>query len=89
MPNNDTTKQADMPTNNPKTAPNYEEAITELENIVRQMESENLPLAQALSAYKRGAELLKSCQQSLSAAEQQVRMVAEDNQLVSYNPEKE
>ncbi len=78
-----------MSKKNPETQLNYEEAIAELEGIVRQMESDNLPLAQALTAYKRGAELLKVCQQSLSDAEQQIRMVSEDNQLVSFNPEKE
>lgn len=82
-------KQAYMSKKNSDTQPNYEEAIAELENIVRLMESENLPLAQALTAYKRGAELLKICQQSLSDAEQQIRMVSEDNQLVSLNTEKE
>ena len=82
-------KQAYMSKKNPDTQPNYEEAIAELEGIVRQMESENLPLAQALTAYKRGAEFLKICQQSLSDAEQQVRIVSEENKLVSFNPEKE
>ncbi len=78
-----------MSKKNSETPPNFEEAITELEHIVRQMESDQLPLAQALAAYKRGAALLKICQQSLADAEQQVRMVSEDNQLVSFNPEKE
>lgn len=78
-----------MSKKNPETKLNYEEAIAELEDIVRQMESENLPLAHALTAYKRGAELLKACQQSLTDAEQQIRIVAEDNTLVSFNPEKE
>jgi len=87
--NNRENKHAYMSKNNPEKQPNYEEAITELENIVRQMESENMPLAQALTAYKRGAELLKVCQQSLSDAEQQVRIVSEDNKLVSFNPGKE
>ncbi len=78
-----------MSKKNTETQPNYEEAIAELEDIVHQMESENLPLAQALTAYKRGAELLKICQQSLSDAEQQVRIVSEENKLISFNPEKE
>lgn len=78
-----------MSKKNSDTTPNFEEAITALENIVRQMESDNLPLAQALEAYKRGAALVKICQQSLADAEQQIRLVSEDNQLVSFNPEKE
>lgn len=66
---------------------NYETAIAELEAIVSQMESENLTLEQSLSAHKRGAELLKICQQSLTEAEQQVRIVSEANKLNAYHPE--
>ncbi|HIE90282.1 MAG TPA: exodeoxyribonuclease VII small subunit [Methylophilaceae bacterium] len=72
----------------PETPPNYEDAIANLEDIVRQMESENLPLEQSLNAYKRGAELLKACQQSLSNAEQEVRIISEANKLTTFNPEK-
>lgn len=76
-----------MQTKPTETAPNYEDAIAELEGIVRQMESENLPLEQSLNAYKRGAELLKVCQQSLSNAEQEVRIISEANKLAAFNQE--
>lgn len=68
---------------------NYETAIAELESIVNQMESENLPLEQSLNAYKRGAELLQICQKSLADAEQQVRIVSSENKLNEYNPNSE
>lgn len=73
-------KSAVMPTN-------YETAVAELEAIVSQMESEKLTLEQSLSAYKRGAELLKICQQSLTEAEQQVHIVSGDNKLNAYSPD--
>lgn len=76
-----------MQTKPTETPPNYEDAIAELEGIVRQMESENLPLEQSLNAYKRGAELLKICQQSLSSAEQEVRIISEANKLTAFSPE--
>jgi len=63
----------------------YETAIAELESIVSQMESEKLTLEQSLSAYKRGAELLKICQQSLVAAEQQIQMLSEEKKLTDYS----
>ena len=71
------------------TPPNYETAIAELEAIVSQMESETLPLEKSLEAYKRGAELLKVCQQSLTNAEQQVQIISEKNKLSAFNPNKE
>ena len=67
-------------------APNFEASIAELESIVVQMESGNLPLDQSISAYKRGAALLQACQQSLADAEQQVRILNEANKLVPFNP---
>ena len=60
---------------------NFESALSELENIVSQMEAGQLPLEQALAAYKRGSELLQYCHKSLTEAEQQVRILTENNTL--------
>jgi exodeoxyribonuclease VII small subunit len=65
-------------------APNFESALLELETIVSQMESGNLPLEQSINAYKRGAALLQSCQKSLSDADQQIRILTEANQLEAF-----
>lgn len=59
----------------------FGQALAELESIVSQMESGELPLEQSLSAYKRGAELLQFCQKSLADVEQQVRLLNESHQL--------
>lgn len=53
----------------------YESALAELENIVSEMESGQLPLEASLTAYKRGAELLQYCRQQLADAEQQVKIL--------------
>ncbi len=52
----------------------FEAALTELESIVATMEGGQLPLAESLAAYKRGAELLQFCQAALKDAEQQVQI---------------
>ena len=70
-----------MTKNSPQQAPDFESSLLELEAIVSQMESGNLPLEQSINAYKRGSSLLQSCQKSLSDAEQQVRILTEANQL--------
>ena len=64
-----------------KTPQSFEAFIAELEDIVTQMESGQLPLEQSLNAYKRGTELLKICQKSLVEVEQQVRLLTEANKL--------
>ena len=71
----------------PEASPHFEATIAELESIVAQMESGNLPLDQSIQAYKRGAELLQSCQQSLADAEQQVRILTEANKLAVFEHE--
>ena len=63
----------------------FEAALAELETIVATMESGQLPLADALAAYKRGAELLQYCQSALKDAEQQVQ-VLERGVLKSFAP---
>ena len=55
--------------------PSFEAALAELEALVTQMESGDLPLAESLAAYKRGAELLAHCQAALKDAQQQVQVL--------------
>jgi exodeoxyribonuclease VII small subunit len=61
----------------------YESALSELEAIVGEMESGQMPLEASLTAYKRGAELLQYCRQQLAGAEQQVKIL-ENGALVDY-----
>ena len=67
-----------------KNALDFENSLLELEAIVSQMESGNLPLDQSINAYKRGAALLQQCQKSLGDAEQQVRILNDANKLQSF-----
>jgi exodeoxyribonuclease VII small subunit len=57
------------------TPASFEAALAELERIVATMEEGELPLADSLAAYKRGAELLQYCQQALRDAQQQVQIL--------------
>ena len=62
----------------------YESALAELETLVGEMESGQLPLEASLAAYKRGAELLAWCRDQLAAAEQQVKLL-ENGTLKPYD----
>ena len=53
----------------------FERALAELEGLVARMEGGQLSLEQSLTAYKRGAELLKFCQTQLADAQQQVKVL--------------
>ncbi len=53
----------------------YESALQELELLVGQLESGQMPLEGLLSGYQRGAELLKFCRDRLEAVEDQIRVL--------------
>jgi exodeoxyribonuclease VII small subunit len=61
----------------------FENAIAELETIVREMEDGKLPLDSALERYQRGVELVRHCQTALNAAEQKVQIL-EDGLLNDF-----
>ena len=53
--------------------PIFEEALVELEKIVRELEDGKINLDQALSSYERGVGLLKHCYGKLQAAELKIQ----------------
>lgn len=53
----------------------FEEALTELEKIVHNLESGQQKLEDAINAYERGAKLRRYCEQKLSEAEARVQMI--------------
>lgn len=66
------------------TPKSFESALTELEQVVADMEAGQMPLEQSLTAYQRGMELLKHCQATLSDAQQQVKIL-EAGSLNDFN----
>lgn len=69
----------------PENTQTFESAVAELESIVSSMESGQLTLEESLASYKRGAELLKFCQETLQEAAQQVKLL-ENGVLKSFGP---
>ncbi|MEE0028433.1 MAG: exodeoxyribonuclease VII small subunit, partial [Atopobiaceae bacterium] len=60
----------------------FKEASTELEQIVRSLESGELELEDALACYERGVALLTSLRNRLNGAEQKVRVLLDASQEV-------
>lgn len=58
---------------------NFEAALTELEQLVEQMERGEMSLEQSLKSFERGVALTRQCQQALQAAEHKVQMLLEKN----------
>ncbi len=65
--------------NAPAAAPaSFEQAMTELEQLVTQMEAGELPLEASVAAYRRGAELVRYCTGQLDQVESQVKVLEAD-----------
>ena len=72
----------------------FEDALAELEAIVQSLEGSEQSLESSLEQFERGVALSRFCQQSLSEAEQKVKILmdgavddaAEDDGLVDFEP---
>jgi len=56
----------------------FEGAMSELEEIVRALESGDMPLEEALKAFEKGMGLVKFCTGKLEEAEKKVTMLMQD-----------
>lgn len=59
----------------PSAPASFEAALAELEKLVADLEAGQLPLADSLTAYRRGAELLQFAQGQLQSAQEQVKIL--------------
>lgn len=57
--------------------PDFETAMTELEELVAQIETGNLSLEDSLKQFEQGIKLSRTCQQALSKAEQRVKILTD------------
>jgi exodeoxyribonuclease VII small subunit len=70
-------------------AMSFEDALAELEGIVRRLEGGQVRLDDAIQSYERGAQLKRHCEQKLSEAQQRVdRIVVAPDGSVSAEPVK-
>lgn len=61
-----------------KAKQSFEKAIADLEKIVRELESGDLPLEKALKRYEDGIKLSRYCNQTLDEAEKRVTLLTAD-----------
>jgi exodeoxyribonuclease VII small subunit len=54
---------------------NLEKALTDLEEIVEELESGDLPLEKAMKKFEEGIKLTRNCQAALKEAEQKVEIL--------------
>ena len=65
----------------------FNQAMEQLEEIVRQLEQGDVPLEEALTLYQKGMELSKVCHDKLQNAEKQLVTMMNDGKEVSVDIE--
>ncbi len=55
----------------------FEQALIELEEIIKKLEDGKLPLEDAVKAFERGSELKKICEEKLKNAQLKIEMLSE------------
>ncbi len=64
----------------------FEDALKELEAIVKQLEQGQVKLDDAISAYERGAQLKAHCEKKLAEAKMKVEKIVFSDGAVSTQP---
>jgi exodeoxyribonuclease VII small subunit len=59
----------------PGKKPDFEQSLARLEEVVRKLESANLPLDQAMKLFEEGMQLSRDCQGQLEQAEARVEIL--------------
>ena len=60
---------------NTKKSINLEKSLTDLEDLVEELESGDLPLEKAMQKFEEGIKLTRNCQAALKEAEQKVEIL--------------
>lgn len=63
----------------------FEEKLDELESLVKQLESENVPLKEAVELYTQANKLLKECDDELNDTKELIQKISEDGALEEFN----
>jgi len=69
----------------PQTVASFETSLDELEKVVKELESGDLPLDRSLELFSRGMQLSESCRKQLEDAETRVEMLIRKEG--TYQPE--
>ena len=69
-----------------KPAASFESGLQELEQIVKEMESNELPLERALELFEKGMRLSESCRKQLEEAETRIEILVRKGDKVQAEP---
>ncbi len=65
---------------------NLEQSLKDLESLVAELETGELPLEEAMKKFENGIKLTRACQTALKEAEQKVEILLNDNKTDTFAP---
>ena len=75
-----------MSESEPNRVPSFEAGLQELEAVVKQLESGDLPLEKALELFGKGMELSEACRKQLEEAETKIEMLTRRGKEIVPEP---
>ena len=75
-----------MPEQDPAPALSFESGLAELEQVVKALESGELPLERALELFEKGMQLSQVCRKQLEEAETRVEQLTRRNNRMEPEP---
>ncbi len=75
-----------MPEDAEQSPLSFEAGLTELESVVRELESGELPLERALELFEKGVRLSETCRKQLEQAETRVEILIRKNNRMQAEP---
>lgn len=64
----------------------FEESLEKLEEIVKKLETGEVPLDDAIEEFKNAMDLVKVCNDKLNSAEEAIAKIVQDNgELIEFN----
>ena len=85
-------KRNAQPEHPPADSVPFEQSLTELEAVVKQLESADLPLERSLELFEKGMQLSEACRKQLTEAETRVEVLLKKGESVEaapFDPEQE
>ena len=65
---------------------NLEQSLKDLESLVAELETAELPLEEAMKKFENGIKLTRACQTALKEAEQKVEILLNDSKTEVFAP---
>lgn len=65
---------------------NFEENLENLENLVKELETGDVPLEEAIEKYTKAMKLIKECDEALNESKEKIAKINENGELKDFEP---